>query len=298
MFHRSTLVLLLAVGLSACSSFTTAEKGAAEGARIGATRTVVFIHGLYMTPRSWSGWKAHFEAAGYKVHTPAYPLHDRDPAAMRAAHPDADLAALSLDLVKDHLRGYIAGLPEKPIVVGHSMGGLVAQIMLNEGLAAGAIALDSAPPYGVVSQLTAARHGFDFVRAGWPIITPFAGDDEPILLDEEGFAWGFANGMSEDEQRRAYNEFCVPTSRRLARGALSESGSVDFARRRGPLLLVAGEIDRIIPASINRLNYDEYSEAAGRTEFREFPGRGHFIAGQPGWEEVADFVLQWIERNR
>ncbi|MBX7058469.1 MAG: alpha/beta hydrolase [Leptospirales bacterium] len=297
MRFKALFASLLLAALAACASFTQAQKGAGA-AGIGATRTVVFLHGLYMTPKSWAEWKKRFEAAGYKVYTPAYPLHDRDPAAMRAAHPDAQLAALTFTQTRDHLRNFLKSLPEKPILVGHSMGGLLSQLFLNEGLAAGAIVLDSAAPYGIVSPLTAGRHGLDFVRTGWPFISPFASDDEPILFSEEEFAWAFANNLSESDQQRAYQEQCVPTSRRLARESLTEASELDFAKARGPLLLIAGGADRIIPASVTRLNFEEYPESAGRTEYREFEGRGHYIAAQQGWEEVADFALQWIQSNR
>lgn len=297
-YKTTTITLLLALTLGACSSFQQAAKSTPNAARIGETRTIVLVHGLYLTPRSWQQWKQFFEEQGYTVYTPTYPHLDQEPAAMRAAHPDPVLASLSLEETSEHLRTFIEGLPEKPILIGHSMGGLLSQMFLNEGLAAGAVVLDSAPPYGLVSPLTAARHGLDFVRTSWPFVDPFAGDDEPILLSEEDFAWAFTNGVPAAQQHQIYQEHYVPTSRRLARGALTEVAAVDFGRPRGPLLLISGEIDRIIPPSVTRLNFEEYEPSAGITEYHEFAGRGHYITGQDGWEEVAQFALAWIERNR
>ena len=299
-FKSTMIASLLALALGACSSGVATEaKIPADGARIGDSRTIVFIHGLYPTPRSWNHWKTFFEARGYTVHAPAYPHFDQDPAAMRAAHPDPAVAALDLEDSKAHLRTFIEGLPERPILIGHSMGGLQTQIFLSEGLAAGAIVLDSVAPYGVVSPLTAGKHGLDFLRSAWPITSPFAGDDEPIMLSEEDFAWSFTNGVPAAEQSKIYAEHYVPASRRLARGALNKDAAfVDFSKPRGPLLLVAGEKDRIVPPSIVQANFAEYDMAAGITEYKEFAGRGHFIAGMAGWEEVAGFALEWIERNR
>ncbi len=298
-YKRTTISLLLALGLGACSNFQTAVQSPPDATRIGGTRTIVLIHGLYLTPRSWDPWKEYLEERGYTVHAPAYPLFDQEPAAMRAANPDPAVAALSMNDSKAHLRAFIEKLPEKPILIGHSMGGLHAQVFLSEGIAAGAIVLDSAPPYGIVSPLTAAQHGLDFMRTSWPIINPFAGDDEPMTMTEEEFAWAFTNGVPRAEQREIYEKHFVPASRRLARGALDEEiANVDYSRPRGPLLLIAGEKDRIIPPSIVRSNFGEYETSAGITEYKEFAGRGHYIGGQAGWEEVADFALAWIERNR
>ncbi len=290
---------VLALALTACGGFQSRAKNPKDAARIGNSKTIVFIHGLYLTPRSWAHWKTFFEERGYTVHAPAYPHFDQEPAAMRAAHPDPKIAALTLEDSKAHLRAFIKKLPEKPILIGHSMGGMQAQLFLSEGIAAGAVVLDSAPPHGVVSPLTAARHGLDFLRTSWHIVSPFASDDEPIMLSEEEFAWSFTNEVPRAEQRKIYDQHYVPASRRLARGALDKKiASLDFSKPRGPLLLIAGEKDRTVPPSVVRLNFSEYELSAGITEYKEFPGRGHYIAGMAGWQEVANFALAWIERNR
>ena len=295
---KRILLMGLVAALGACSAYETARQSGAKHARIGQTKTVVFVHGMYLTPKCWDEWKKHFEARGYTVHAPAWPLHDLAAAARRAKHPEPALARLTLDQVIESYRTFLSGLPEKPIAVGHSMGGLISQILLGEGRVVAAIAIDSAPPKGVVSQATALRHGFSFVRAAMPIVSPFASDDDPIEMTAEGFAWAFANGLSPADQQRGYTDQAGPESRRVGRGALTKSGAVMFDRKRGPLLLVAGETDRIIPPSVVRLNYEEYEKDAGLTEFRQFAGRPHFIIGAPKWEEVADFTLQWIESNR
>lgn len=272
---------------------------AAEPMRIGKTKAVVLIHGLYLTRQSWDAWKAYFEAKGYKVYAPGYPGLEGDPKTIRARHPDPVLAKLTLEEVIAHYRTVISKLDEKPILVGHSMGGLISQILLSEGLATGAIVLDSAPPKGVVSPATAMfRHGIRFVRNGWGFVSPFADDDEPILLSPEQFASEFANGFPEADLPRVYEELSIPASRRQGKGALTDAAKIDFGRARGPLLLVSGSEDRIIPPSVVRLNQEAYEKSAGVTGLKEFSGRGHFIGGQPGWEEVADFALKWIEENR
>jgi len=271
---------------------------AAEPLRIGKTKTIVLIHGLYLTRQSWEPWKTYLEAKGFKVHSPGYPGLDGEPRAIRARHPDAALAKLTLEEVLAHYRSYVSKLDEKPILIGHSMGGLISQILLSEGLAAGAVVLDSAPPKGVVSPATAMfRHGLRFVRNGWGFVSPFA-DYDTILLSPEQFASEFANGFPAADLPRVYEELSIPASRRQGKGALTDTAKLDFARARGPLLLVAGSEDRIIPPSVVKLNHEAYEKSAGVTGIKEFSGRGHFIGGQPGWEEVADFALKWIEENR
>lgn len=298
MKNRIVIAVALMWAFASCSSFVTANKGRAGG--IGkSNKTVVFIHGMYMTPKSWIPWKEKFEKEGYKVYTPGWPLHEVSPEERRAKHPDPALAKLTLEDVLEHYRKFLGDLKgEKPILVGHSMGGLISQLLLAEGRASAAIAIDSGPPKGVVSQATALRHGFSFVRAAWPLISPFAKDDEPIEMTPEKFARIFTNGMSEADQKTAFDEQAGPESRRVGKGALTDTALLPVVTARGPLLLIAGETDRIIPPSVTRLNYEAYDEKIGYTEYKEFPGRPHYIVGSPGWTEVADFILQWIAKNQ
>lgn len=262
-----------------------------------AKKTIVLIHGLYVTRSSWDPWIKYFEAKGYRVIAPGYPGLEGDAAAIRAKHPDPALAALTLTAVTEHYRTVLRGLEEKPIVVGHSMGGLIAQILLNEGLAAKAVGICSAPPVGVVSPATAGfRHGFRFVRNNWDFVTPFASDDEPSFMSLEKFKSEFANGIPDAEAAKLYEILNVPASRRQGKEALKDAAKVDFAKARGPLLLIAGLEDHIIPPSVVRANHAEYEASAGRTDLREFPGRGHFLPAQAGWEETAAAILAWIEQ--
>jgi pimeloyl-ACP methyl ester carboxylesterase len=260
---------------------------------------VILIHGLYLTPACWDEWRRYLEGRGFKVLTPAYPGLSGDPAAIRARHPDPNLARLTLPEVLQSYRDIIAGLDEKPILIGHSMGGLIAQILLNEGRAAGAIAISSAPTNGIVSPATAGFvHGFRFVRNGWGFVDPFASDDEPLTLSLEKFKNEFANGIPEPEQERLFNALTIPASRRLGKGALTDDSIVDLEKARGPLLFVSAAEDHIIPPSVNRKNAAAYAPSAGLTELREFEARGHFFIRQSGWEEVADSIIKWIEEQR
>ena len=266
--------------------------------KIKGSRTIVFVHGMYMTPKSWGNWEKYFKEKGFKVYAPAYPLHDLEAEILRNKYPDAELAKLTFAKVKEHYKKFILSLDEKPILIGHSMGGLVVQSLLNDELGTAAIALSSAPPKGVVSKVTAIKHGITFVTSSWPVINPFASDDSPIFLDEEHFFKKFGNRMSEKEAHEFYKEFIVHESRRLPRSILTDEGKLDFAKPRGPLLLIAADEDRIIPNSLVRDIQSAYSKSSGITNFVEYKGRGHLLHKQAGWEEIAYDCWEWIEKNR
>jgi len=255
------------------------------------SKTIVFIHGMFVTPTCWQKWEQYFRARGFRTLTPAWPEHDPPAAAQRARHPNAALSRLELTQLVDHYRAIVRGLDEKPILVGHSMGGLIVQILLQEDLGVAGVAIDSAPPKGVISL------AWSFLKSNWPAINPFASANKPIALDEAAFHYAFTNTLTAEESRRAYAAEVVPESRRVGKGPTTAAAKIDFARSRPPLLLIAGEKDHIIPASLNRKNFERYT-GSSITELKEFPGRDHWIIASDGWQEVADYVLGWIEKGQ
>lgn len=248
---------------------------------------VVFVHGMFMNPKSWDAWTGFFTARGHRCHAPPWPLHDGDPAALRATVP-AGLGALTLGAVVESVATSVRALPEKPVVIGHSMGGLVAQRLVAQGLVRAAVCIDSAPPKGVFAL------SWSFLRSNLPVVNPFAGD-APFVMSPEHFHYTFCNTMTLDEARAVHAEYVVPESRNVARGPTGDDGAVDFARPHAPLLFIAGEKDNIVPAALNKKNHAAYRDASSRCDFREFPGRTHFLCGQQGWEEIATFAAEWIE---
>jgi pimeloyl-ACP methyl ester carboxylesterase len=252
------------------------------------TRAITFVHGMFMTPRCWTRWIDRFAAAGYTCSAPAWPHHDAPPAELRARHPDAALGALTLDaLVEHHAR---AVGETRPIVIGHSMGGLIAQLLVARGLAACAVLIDSAPPKGVTSMK------WSFLKSNWPVVSPFANKREPFLPSVEQFRYAFAHTLPVEAVRAIWEEHVTPESRLVGRGPLSAAAKLDFAAPHAPLAFVAGELDHIIPASLNAANFRKYKHADSVTEHKMFPGRTHYILGQDGWEEVADHARAFIER--
>jgi pimeloyl-ACP methyl ester carboxylesterase len=255
------------------------------------TNQIVFIHGLFMNPTAWGQWIRRFEAKGFRCYAPAYPFHDGEPASLRETI-DPRLGTVTFKQVLDTLTAFIATLAEKPILIGHSMGGLAVQKLIEAGSGAAGVCIDPAPPKGVSS------FKWSFLRANLPTINPFKGD-APCLPSVEWFHYAFCNTMTLEETRVEYERFVVPESRNIPRTGSKNDGKIDFSKPHAPLLIIAGEKDHIIPSSLNRKNFEAYTHRGSVIDFKEFPGRTHYICGQAGWEEVADYVAEWLgDRGR
>jgi pimeloyl-ACP methyl ester carboxylesterase len=253
------------------------------------SRTIVFIHGMYMNSLCWEKWIAHFQAKGYRCLAPDWPGRDKPVDVLRKNHPDPHLGQLTLSGVLEHYAETIKTLGEKPVLIGHSMGGLAVQLLLQRDLAAAGVAIDSAPPMGVFTTK------WSFLKANWPHITPFVSAGSPIEMTFERFQYTFVNTMPLAEQRAAYERYVTPESRRVPRESLT--ARVDFKKAHPPLLLIAGSADNIIPASLVRSNHRKYQRSSSIADFKEFAGRTHFIVGQKNWEEVADHILAWLKEK-
>jgi pimeloyl-ACP methyl ester carboxylesterase len=251
--------------------------------------TIVFIHGMFMTPLCWEHWTERFRSRGYTCAAPAWPGRDVPIETQRKKHPDSLLGALTLTHVVDHMTDFIRKLGPKPVLIGHSMGGLVTQILLNRDLAAAGVAIDSAPPVGVLTTR------LSFLKANWPMVNPFVSGLLPRFMSFKDFQYAFVNTLPLEEQRKAYDRYVVPESRGVPRESVQAVARIDFRKPHAPLLLTAGASDNIVPAPLNKTNHRKYRHSPSVTDFKEFPGRVHFVIGQKGWEEVADYVLVWLK---
>src|SRR5258707_2705518 len=238
------------------------------------TKTIVLIHGMFMNPLCWEKWIPYYQAKGYKVLAPAWPGRDKSVEELRAAHPDPELPKLKLNNVVDHLADVIKGLDEKPAIIGHSMGGLAAQLLLQGDLAVAGVAIAPAPPAGVFTT------AFSFLRANLPAINPFL-LNQPAMMTFEQFQYAFVNTLSLDEQRAAYDRYTVPESRGVPTSSLGAAGKLEFSKPHPPLFVTAGEKDHIVPASLNPSNYGKY-KGPSVTKVKEFAGRDHFGHGESG----------------
>ncbi len=252
--------------------------------------TIVFIHGMYMNSLCWEHWESYFQKNGFKTLAPDWPGRDQSIESLRKNYLNSQLGELTLSKIIEHYTNILEKLDEKPIIIGHSMGGLVVQLLHQKDLAAAGVAIDSAAPMGVFSTK------WSFLKANWAHITPFVSQSRPIVMTFERFQYAFVNGLPMEEQRSAYDRYVVPESRRVPRESLT--AKVDFKKQKPPLLLVAGSADNIIPASLNKSNYNKYKSSSSVTSFNEFPGRTHYIIGQKGWEEVAGYVNDWLNKNQ
>jgi pimeloyl-ACP methyl ester carboxylesterase len=256
---------------------------------------VVFIHGLWLLPTSWDRWAGVFEEAGYAALTPGWP---DDPQTVEEANADpAVFARKSVGDVADHYAQVIGGLERRPAVIGHSFGGLLAQLLAGRGLAAVTVAIDPAPFRGVlplpISALKSAR----------PVLGNPANRNRAVPLTYEQFRYAFANAVSEDEAKELYTTFAVPASGiplfQAATANLNPWTEVRVRSRnpeRGPLLIVSGEFDHTVPWAIANASYRKQKRNPGVTEIVEMPGRGHALTIDSGWREVAETALAFVKR--
>ncbi len=250
------------------------------------SKTIVFIHGLFMNPASWAPWIKFYEANGYTCHAPAYAYHEGNPADLRN-NMDPRLGKLTFGQVIDSLSVFIDKLPERPILIGHSMGGLAVQKLIGLDKAAAGICIDPAPPKGIIS------FKWSFLKANLATINPLKGDSVcvPTL---KWFQYAFCNTMTMEQTQIEYNKFVVPESRNIPRSSTKSDGAIDFKKSHNPLLIIAGELDHIIPSSLNKKNYLAYKDNKSKIDFKEFSGRTHYICGQQNWEEIAKYIYEWI----
>ena len=255
--------------------------------------TIVLIHGLWVTPRSWEGWKERYEAKGYTVLTPAYPGFEVEVEALRA-DPDV-IARLTVPETVDHLAGIIAALPKPPILMGHSFGGIMTQLLLARGLGAAGVVIDSAPTEGVrVTPLSQARSLF-------PALKNPANFHRAVGFTKEEWHYAFANTLSREDSDAAHDRYAIaaPGNWVWAYGLLAnfqpghQETWVDYSVDRAPLLFIAGGADHIMPPAVNRSNAKHWGKSPAVTDYYEFAGRDHWTCAAPGWEQVADHALDW-----
>ncbi|HEX3766750.1 MAG TPA: alpha/beta fold hydrolase [Puia sp.] len=253
-------------------------------------KTILFLTGAFVGNNCWDAWRNFFEEKGFSTSAPPWPYKDASVPELRSRHPhhDIQLARLTIEELLMHYENIIKSLPEKPILIGHSYGGLMTQIFVNRGLAAAGVAIHPVPPLGVFP------YEFTFLKAGWKSLGVFTDLDETYMMSFEDWQYAFVNGMPLEEQQAAYEKYAIPESKTVSRGALSGAAKVDFKKPHAPLLITAGDTDHIIPAHLNHRNFNAYETEGSVTDYKVFSGRNHFVLGQPTWKEDAAFIYDWI----
>jgi pimeloyl-ACP methyl ester carboxylesterase len=263
----------------------------------GKNRTIILIHGLWMTPLSWEHFKERFEELGYNVLTPGWPGHEGDIEDVRRNAPEK-IADLGLNDVVEHYEKIIHEMEWPAILIGHSFGGLIVQILLDKGYGSAGVGIDSAAPKGV-HKLTYAE-----LKSAFPVLSRAGNRHKAVSLTFEEFHYAFANNMSGKDAKKIYDRYAIPDTGR----AVFESVFDDFSshaptnvnyknNKRSPLLLIAGSDDHTVPAAVSKSNYDKYNDSTALTDFHEFEGRSHLIMLEEGWEEVVDYIDQWITKT-
>jgi pimeloyl-ACP methyl ester carboxylesterase len=252
-------------------------------------KTIVFIHGMFQNSKSWHKWIAYFVEKGYKCIAPAWPMHKGEPAALRQ-NPPAGLGGLRLQTVIHEMETVVRALPEPPVVIGHSVGGLIAQILVAKGL------VDIGIPIASVAPNAMLAFDWRFIKNSALITNPVKGND-PFYMDLQSFHDSFCNTMSEEETKAAYEETATHDSRNILRDCLGTAAQINLDVPHAPMLFIGAEKDEIIPATLAKRNAEAYTDEMSISEYREFANRSHWICGQPGWEEAAGYIEMWLQNH-
>lgn len=254
-------------------------------------QTILFITGAFITNGCWDQWKVYFETKGYKTFAPSWPHKDATAEVLRNRQPDALVASNRLADLVDYYAGIIKQLPHQPILIGHSIGGLIVQLLLQRGLGALGAAIHPVPPQGIFTLK------LSFLKAGWGALGFFTPVKQSYLISYKAWQYGFTNGMDDEEQKEYYYRYAIPESKLIVRDTITKAAKINFKTVRPPLLIISGSTDHSIPASLNYSNFRKYRNNPSVTDYKEFAGHNHFVFGRSTWKENAEYVLEWIGRQ-
>ncbi|WDF65424.1 alpha/beta hydrolase [Flavobacterium sp. KACC 22763] len=251
------------------------------------SKTIVLIHGNFVNDKTWADWKKYYEQKGYTVYAPANPGHDGNPADLRAkVHPDLTKTGF-IDIV-NNISKLIDTLPEKPLIIGHSMAGMATLKLVELSKAAAGVSIDGAPPKNVFPP-------FQTLKTVIPAFGFFS-SAKYFMGSRKWYDYAFFNTIPEAQKSIAFEKFAVPESYKVSRElVLNSFSNIDFKKPHEPILFVGGGSDHIFPPSLTETIASRYKENAGRVDLKIFDGKSHFICGEPGWESVADYILNWYE---
>ena len=257
--------------------------------------TIVLVHGFWVTPRSWEDWIRRYESKGYRVLAPAYPGFEVEVEALNA--DPAPIEAVTVPQIIEHLEDVVGGLDAPPIIMGHSAGGVFTQVLLDHGFGAAGVAINSAPTEGVKTVPLSQ------VKATFPVLRNPANRHKAVGFTHEQWHYAFTNTFSEEESRRLYERYHVPASGAIFWGSAlanihpgHDDSYVNYKNDdRSPLLFISGSEDHLMPPKIQQSNAKHYKSDT-ITEITEYEGP-HLLPSAPGWEEVADYALDWAVRH-
>lgn len=255
-------------------------------------KTIVLIHGFWVTPRSWEHWIERYQRAGYHVIAPAYPGFEVEVEALNA--DPSPIEAVTAPAIISHLESVVGQLDEPPIIMGHSAGGAFTQVLLDHGFGAAGVALNSAPTEGVaVTPLSQ-------IKSTFPVLKNPANRHKAVGFTHEQWHYAFTNTFTEEESLALYQRYHIPASGRIFWNSVlanlqpgPQDIHVDYQNdNRAPLLFISGSEDHLMPPKVQRANAKHYKSNT-ITEVKEYEGMAHLLPAQKGWEEVADYALSW-----
>ena len=247
---------------------------------------LMLIHGAWLSASSWENFAAYFDERGFAVSAPEWPRKTGDV---------EELAGLGLDEIVDHYETLIRALDEPPLLIGHSFGGLIVELLLDRGLGRAGVAISPAPPKGILVL------PFSSLKAVAPALAHPSKWHGVVTLTREEFNYGFVNTFTPEDAAAAYERYAVPETGQVfyeagfANFRMDPPTKVDFDNgARAPLLIVGATEDHTVPASVARKQFKKYEDSSARTDYVEFEGRPHLLMAAEGWEEVAASIDDWL----
>jgi len=251
-------------------------------------KSIVFITGVFISNICWTEWKTFFEDNGYDCFAPAWPHKNFSAEDLRNRPVNDPIAKNTLNSLLDHYASIIRRLPAKPILIGHSLGGLIVQLLLQKDIAIAGVAIHSFPPKGI------NRFWLSFLKIIWEARVFFTAGDGTYMMSFNKWRYTITNGMKYEQQKELYYLYAIPESKKVIREAFNCIAKIDFDRTHVPLLITSGGNDKLIPPSLNYSNYRKYSNNSSVTEYIEFRTHTHLVFATPSWKEEADCILHWL----
>jgi len=252
-------------------------------------KSIVFITGAFISHTCWDEWIVYFENQGYTCLAPAWPYKYAAAEDLRNRPVVDPIAINNIASVTEYFAAVINSLPEKPILVGHAVGGLIVQLLLQRQIGAAGVALHSFPPAGV------NRFRFSFLKAVWETMMLLTSNRQTYLVSFRKWKYVIANGLTCEQQKELYYKYVIPESKKIIRDIFKCRTTINFRKSHQPLLFTSGSHDKLISPQLNYSNYKKYTTDSSVTEYRKFKNQPHLVFGHPGWKKEADFILYWLQ---
>ncbi|MBI3235092.1 MAG: alpha/beta hydrolase [Bacteroidetes bacterium] len=257
----------------------------------GSKPKVVFIHGMFFSKDCWNEWDAYFTAKGFECMNIAWPEKNEIGMANRITTEHENIANLTLTKIVNYYDSIITTMPDTPYLVGHSMGGLVVQLLLQRGKGKAGVAIHSAPAKGIKSNK------WSYIKSNWPAVSPSIPKDKAYLMPFKRYKYSMANMLSKIDQQTTWRKWIMYESIKVWKAPTTNEAKIDYKKSTKPLLFIAGTKDRIIPYKIVKKNAKKYASYNANVTYKCYKNRGHMVVYEQGWKEIADDVILWLNAH-